>query len=134
MAVTKLEFENWIERGRKMGATYLISVVDTFDWEDYPVFVMPEQNLIEIRKQYDNVNMQIINEVVQLNPDNENIMSEKKILEIYMVGFKDGLNGVANNIFIGDTTREAYAMGRSDAILGKEKILERIAENTKNGK
>ena len=67
MAVTKLEFENWIKRGKEMGATHLISVVDTFDYDDYPVFVMPEDDLFEKRKQYDNVNMQRINEVVELN-------------------------------------------------------------------
>lgn len=61
------------------------------------------------------------------------LINENLILEIYMVGFKDGLNGVANNIFIGDTSLEAYAIGRSDAILGKENILERITKNI-NGK
>lgn len=66
MAVTKLKFENWIERGKKIGATHLISVVDTFDYDDYPVFVMPEDDLFEVIKQYDNVNMQRVNEVVKL--------------------------------------------------------------------
>lgn len=67
MAVTKLEFENWIKRGKERGATHLISVVDTFDYDDYPVFVMPEDDLFEVRKKYDNVNMQRINEVIELN-------------------------------------------------------------------
>lgn len=66
MSVTKIEFEKWIERGKKMGATHLISVVDTFDHDDYPVFVMPEEDLSKKRKKYDNVNMQRINEVVEL--------------------------------------------------------------------
>ena len=66
MAVSKQQFDNWINRGKDMGATHIISVVDTFDYDDYPVYVMPTDDLFEIRKQYDNMNMQRINEVVEL--------------------------------------------------------------------
>jgi hypothetical protein len=67
MAVTKVEFDGWVERGKKMGATHLISVVDTFDYDDYPVFVMPEDDLEEVKSNYNGVEMQRINEVVELN-------------------------------------------------------------------
>lgn len=37
---TKAEIEDWFERGLKQCATHMIIVCDTFDHEDYPVFVM----------------------------------------------------------------------------------------------
>lgn len=66
MAVSKQVFESWIVRGKNMGATHLISVCDTFDFDDYPVFVMPSDKLSEIEKEYDNHDMQRINEVIEL--------------------------------------------------------------------
>lgn len=64
--ITKLERERWIEIGKKMGATHIISVCDTFDYDDYPVYIMPEDSLEEKKKQYDGINMQRINEIITL--------------------------------------------------------------------
>lgn len=72
MAITKGIFESWIKRGKDMGATHLISVCDTFDYDDYPVFVMPGEDLSEVRKEYDNVDMQRINEVIEFDKHNAN--------------------------------------------------------------
>lgn len=66
MAVSKQEFDNWIKEGKERGATHMISVYDSFDYDDYPVYVMPMDDLFEKRKRYDNVNMQMINEIVEL--------------------------------------------------------------------
>jgi hypothetical protein len=66
MAVSLKEFNEWKKRGREQGAKYMISVCDTFDYDDYPVFVMSEDNLEDIKRKYDGINMQRINEVVEL--------------------------------------------------------------------
>lgn len=66
MAVSEIEFKEWIEVAKQKGATHMISVCDTFDYDDYPVCVMPTDNLEDVKKRYDNVNMQRINEVVEL--------------------------------------------------------------------
>ena len=66
MAATLEEVENWEKRGREMGAKYIISVCDSFDYTDYPVFCMTEKELEEKKPQYDGVNMQRINEVIEL--------------------------------------------------------------------
>lgn len=42
MATTKADIAQWMEEGKTKGATHLIVVCDTFDWEDYPVFVYPK--------------------------------------------------------------------------------------------
>ena len=57
----------WLLEGRQTGATNVIVVCDTFEYDDYPVFVMPGQNPREVAKQYDNVNMQKIMEVYSLH-------------------------------------------------------------------
>jgi len=66
MTATFNDVEEWKKQGKEMKATHIISVCDTFDYDDYPVFVMPEQSLKEMREKYDGVNMQRINEIIPL--------------------------------------------------------------------
>ncbi len=69
MAATHEDVKRWIKNAKELKATHLISVCDTFDWSDYPVLVMPGEDLEEEKARYDGVNMQKINEVVRI--DNE---------------------------------------------------------------
>jgi hypothetical protein len=67
MTTTYQEIEKWKKEGIQMGATHIISVCDTFDWDDYPVYVMPNENLEEKKKQFSSGNnMQKINEIITL--------------------------------------------------------------------
>lgn len=66
MTATKGDVERWFKEGKKKNATHIISVCDTFDWDDYPIYVMKGENLEQKKKQYDGVNMQKINEVIKL--------------------------------------------------------------------
>ena len=68
MAATREEVDRWIAEGQKRGAKYIISVCDTWDYDDYPVYVMPDDNLEEQKTKYSG-NMQRINEVITLNAD-----------------------------------------------------------------
>ena len=45
MAASKEDVKRWTDTARKQGATHVISVCDTFDWDDYPVYVMPGDDL-----------------------------------------------------------------------------------------
>jgi hypothetical protein len=62
---TQNEISQWFDRGVKKGATHMIVVCDTFDYEDYPVYVFPED---DVDKLYDthNENMQKVMEVYNL--------------------------------------------------------------------
>lgn len=64
------DYNRWIRTAREKGAKYIISVCDTFDWEDYPVYCKDDTELTEKRSQYDNVNMQKINEVIDVENAN----------------------------------------------------------------
>ena len=41
MATTRADIRRWLERGKKYGATHVIVMVDSYDHEDYPVYVLP---------------------------------------------------------------------------------------------
>ena len=42
---TKHEIAQWFDRGVSEGATHMIVVCDTFDHEDYPVYVTPSDDV-----------------------------------------------------------------------------------------
>ena len=44
MAASKQDIREWFQRGKSEGATHMIVVCDTFDHEDYPVFVKPGED------------------------------------------------------------------------------------------
>jgi len=70
MAATREDVDRWIKTAKERGAKYIISVCDTFDYDDYPVYVMPDENLEERKKDFNGENMQRINEVITINDDN----------------------------------------------------------------
>ena len=57
---------NWEALAKEQGATHIISVCDTFDWDDYPVYVMPGQDVDEVVARYLEKDMQIVNEVIEV--------------------------------------------------------------------
>lgn len=71
MAATYDQVQEWIVDGKSNGATHLISVCDTFGWDDYPVYVYPEDDLKEVMAAYSGVRMQTINEVIELIEDGD---------------------------------------------------------------
>jgi len=66
MTATQQDVDRWVEEAKENGAQYIISVCDTFDWDDYPVYVMPGEDLEKIKEGYNGGNMQKINEVITI--------------------------------------------------------------------
>lgn len=92
-AATRAEIAKWIEQAQEEGASYLIVVCDTFDWGDYPVTVMPDQ---EFWVEYDRLNgknMQRIMEVYDLNHDIGAQMRERRTWHLPAKGRRDGRPG-----------------------------------------
>lgn len=87
MTATKQDVKRWIDSGKDAGATHLISVCDTFDHDDYPVYVMPGEDLNEIKSRYDGKDMQRINEVIELQSEKvtEESQEERKNKVIEMI-------------------------------------------------
>ncbi len=69
MAATKEIIREWMRRGKKENATHLIVVCDTYDYDDYPVFVKSGEDPKSIESQISGKNMQRVMEVYNLNMD-----------------------------------------------------------------
>lgn len=63
---TKDDIRLWLKRGIEMGATHVIVACDTFDYQDYPVYVKPEEDARKLRAEYDQKPMQRVMEVYSL--------------------------------------------------------------------
>ena len=64
MAATKQDVDQWINEAKSRNCKYIISVCDTFEHDDYPVYCTNEEDLEKIKPTYDGVNMQRINEII----------------------------------------------------------------------
>ena len=69
MSTQKDDIRRWLERGKEEKSTHLIVVCDTWDHEDYPVFVSPEENVYEVVNGYNGKDMQRVMEVYNLSMD-----------------------------------------------------------------
>jgi hypothetical protein len=78
MAATMTDIMEWLERGKEAGATHVVIVCDTLDWNNYPVFVTPTDKVEEIIDRYNFKNMQKIMEVYNLSASIEEQLSERK--------------------------------------------------------
>ena len=58
--------------------THVIIVCDTFDNEDYPVYVKDHEDVYEVRDEFDGVNMQKIMEIYNRNLTLEEQMAERR--------------------------------------------------------
>jgi transposase len=80
MATTKDDIRLWLERGKEKNATHVLVVCDTFDWEDYPVYVSSQENPQEVYDRFHGKNMQKVMEVYSLSKDVENQLSEHRVM------------------------------------------------------
>lgn len=67
MWTSRETIKGWFERGLRQGATHLIVVCDTYDHDDYPVFVEKGQDPRKVAEEYNGKNMQRIMEVYALH-------------------------------------------------------------------
>ena len=63
MGTTIQDLKRWFEEGIDQGAAYMIVMCDTFDHEDYPVYVMPNLDFWEEYKNRAESSMQRVMEV-----------------------------------------------------------------------
>ena len=78
MAANLEDITAWLSDGKLRGASHLIVVCDTFDYEDYPVYVNSNQNVREIFKEYNGKNMQQVMEVYSLRKDLDEQLRQRR--------------------------------------------------------
>lgn len=79
MGTTKEDIGTWFDEGVQQGATHMIVVCDTFDYEDYPVYVKPGEDVREKYEQYNGKNMQRVMEVYSLKKSKESQLDERRV-------------------------------------------------------
>lgn len=77
MATTRDDIRGWLKRAGK-GDTHMIVATDTFDYEDYPVFVKKTENVLAKIRKYNGPNMQTVMEVYDLSRDLEEQVEERR--------------------------------------------------------
>jgi len=77
MTATRQDIRDWIEEGIKRGATHVVIMCDTFDYENYPSYIMPGE---DPRDKCSYENMQRPDECYDLRIDIEAQLNEHRAL------------------------------------------------------
>lgn len=80
MATTQNDIRGWLNEGKKQGATHMLVVCDTYDHEDYPVYVKAGQSAKDLHAEYvqGKHSMQRVMECYSLGKDIEPQLAERR--------------------------------------------------------
>ena len=78
MSATAEDIKGWLKEAQRQGATHLIVACDTYDHDNYPVYVMSNQNIQQEISQRRGQNMQTIDEVYNMAMDIEFQLNEHR--------------------------------------------------------
>ena len=67
MVTTKEDIRGWLERGKEKNATHVVVMCDSFDYQDYPVFIESHENIHTRLQELAKGEMQRIMEVYKLS-------------------------------------------------------------------
>ena len=81
MSTTRETLSEWFDRGTQQKATHMIVVCDTFDHEDYPVYVMPGQDAAKIAAEYSK-DMQRVMEVYKMSIDKATQLNARRVYNL----------------------------------------------------
>lgn len=78
MGTSRAEISEWFDQGVKQGSTHMIVVCDTYDWDDYPVYVSKDEDCRKKAESYNGKDMQRVMEVYSMAVDKESQMAEHR--------------------------------------------------------
>jgi hypothetical protein len=76
MSATRKDIDRWFEAGLLSNATHMIVVCDTYDYDNYPVYVQKGEDVVEKANEYRKKSMQLIEEVYNLSMNKEGQLNE----------------------------------------------------------
>ena len=76
MAASAADISEWFDKGIAEGATHMIIVCDTWDYDDYPVYVKKGEDVHKREKKYNDSNMQKVMEVYNLSISKDEQMKD----------------------------------------------------------
>jgi hypothetical protein len=74
------DLQRWIQEGKKKGANYLIEMTDSFDWQDYPVYVMPGEDLEKIKAEKTQ-DMVYVSRIIDLRENNAVFRQQEVVIK-----------------------------------------------------
>jgi hypothetical protein len=80
MGTSKEQIRVWLKRGVEQGASHVCVVCDTFDYEDYPVFVAPTESIESRVSGFHNDKWNRLMEVYDLSLDIESQLREDRAM------------------------------------------------------
>lgn len=78
MATTRKDIIAWLHEGQEKKATHMLVVCDTFDWDDYPVYVMPGEDAKAVAERNNGPNMTKLMEVYKLADDWQSQLDQRR--------------------------------------------------------
>ena len=81
---SKQEIEGWFDEGKRKGATHMLVVCDTFDYDDYPVYTHTDDECLARYKEPGN--MQRVMEVYDLRQDKAEQMAKHRAFRLPNAG------------------------------------------------
>ena len=82
MGITTDDIQRWIDDAIEEGATHLMIVCDTFDYDDYPVKIMPGESAPHKYVEYNTKEMQKVMEVYDLSLDINEQLNEHRAVHL----------------------------------------------------
>jgi hypothetical protein len=76
MTATKQDIVRWLHSAKEKGATHLIVAVDTYDHDNYPIYVSKNEDVYEEEERITSQSMQRIDEVYNMSMDIDKQLAE----------------------------------------------------------
>jgi len=81
MSTTREEIESWFDEGVAKGSTHMVVVCDTFDHEDYPIYVYQTDKVQDTINEHSK-HMQKVMEVYNLKKSKEDQLKERRAYNV----------------------------------------------------
>lgn len=93
--------KRWVAEAKEKGATHVLDVCDSFDYEHYPVYVMPNEKVSEVASKYNAKDMQSVYGTYNIE---ENIKLKDKCKDENLNKLYKFFNGFAGSeeFYVGD--------------------------------
>jgi hypothetical protein len=78
MTASTQDISRWFDTGIEQEATHVIVVCDTYDHDDYPVYVSKGEDVHKVAEKYNGSNMQTIMEVYNMSMDKAKQMAQHR--------------------------------------------------------
>jgi predicted transcriptional regulator len=78
MAATKERIQRWFKEGQSKDAHHMLVITDTYEYEDYPMYVMKNEDTRKKIKEIRENETQVVQEIYDLSLDMNVQLEEKR--------------------------------------------------------